>query len=653
MENKLIKVLVFLLAFTAPSCHQNKIPEETQSIIDNSGNRFQLEKVVNHYSKQPTDSIKLKAAYFLINNMDGWYYYSGKQLDEYQQYDKLIRRDPNHGEYFMHSFNRLYDPFSFHNLIKKNDLQSVSAEELITNIDMAFKVWERQPWGKSIDFNDFCEYILPYRIKDEIPEYNRGEIYEKFNPLLDSIRNVKGTVVEAGRIINDALNTPRWIFTERTSFLPHFQASQIIKYRTGSCREMTSLAFYVMRATGIPVAIDFVQQWPYRDSGHEFNVLLDSNKKMIAFLGAEDSPGTPHKPLTKKGKVFRHIFENNPESLANFIRSGDEVPDFLNDKKIRDVTDEYARVHSVNILLDSNSTVHLPKQRLVYLSVFNNTNWVPIDGVTIKDHEAHFKKIEGGIVYMAGYFHQLKIIPAGYPFILDDFGNIHYLKPDHQKMYPLMLLSRLFPITADNYNTWAIKGCHFQGAKRADFSDARDLYVIPNKPNPFWNTVGVKLKESFRYVRFWSPANTNMGEIEFYSKGRKLIGEPIGTNTGWYREKSFVRAFDGDTFTEFNSSGSTTPTWAGLDLHSTHSIDSIRYSPPLSEDSTARILPNHNYELFYWESGNWVSAGSKNSKGQTITFSLIPENALYLLKDKTQQVKERIFTYQNGKQIWW
>jgi hypothetical protein len=416
---------------------------------------------------------------------------------------------------------------------------------------------------------------------------------------------------------------------------------------------MTDLAFYVMRAVGIPVAIDFVQQWPYRNSGHEFNVLLDNNKKMIPFLGAEDSPGTPHKPMTKKGKVYRHIYENNFQSLANFIAPGDEVPAFLKDKKIKDVTDEYANIHSLIIDLNENGYVKMTQARIVYLTVFDNEKWVPVDGAIIHEGQANFKKIEGNIVYMPGYYKNGKVIPAGNPFILDEQGHMHLLIANHKFLIKDIDILRVFPITADSYDTWNIKGCHFQGANQSDFSDAHDLDVINNKPYPFWNTVGVKLRSPFRYVRYWSHKATNIGEIEFYGKNRKLRGRPIGTTTGWFKNKSFSRAFDDDIFTDFDSSGSSSPTWAGLDLGYGQVIDSIRYSPPIMEDSTARVLPNHKYELLYWDNNTWVLAGSKVATDNHVIFHLIPQNTLYLLKDISQRAKARIFTYTDRKQIWW
>lgn len=639
--------------FTVQACQQFTAPKEIKDIVESSDNQIELNKVIAHYSEEPSDSLKLKATYFLLKNMEGWYYYEGSQLDHYQEYFKLIRRDEQHGAYFMYAFNNLYAPFSVKNLKKCNDIETVRANDMINNIDLAFKVWQEQPWGKHLKFNDFCEYVLPFRIKDEVPADNRKDLYERFNHLLDSLRRINGDAVAAGRVINDELGQPKWLFTDRTSFLPHFKASQITKYRAGSCREMTDLALYVMRSVGIPVAIDFVQQWPYRSSGHEFNVLLDSHGKMVSFLGAEDSPGTPHKPLTKKGKVYRHIFENNPLSLANFIKPGEEVPVFLKDKKIKDVTDEYAVVHPVTILLGTNGYAKSANARLVYLTVFDNKKWVPIDGAVISNNQASFKKLEGNIVYMPGYYRNREILPAGSPFILDEHGQMHMLIASHKLKHQRMNVSRLFPITADNYDPWNIRNCRFQGSNKPDFSNAVDLYRIDNKPNPFWNAIQIKQTPAFRYLRFWSGSSTYIGEIEFYAKGKKLNGTPIGTTTGWFSEKTFKRAFDGDIFTDFDSNGSSSPTWAGLDLGSSHHVDSIRYSAPIREDTTTRVLPHHQYELFYWDKDIWVSAGNQTSTGTHLTFHLIPQNTLYLLKDRTESVEERIFTYVKGKQVWW
>lgn len=54
------------------------------------------------------------------------------------------------------------------------DSHVITASYLIRNIDHAFGMWEKQPWGKYIKFEDFCEYILPYRVAFEpLSEWER------------------------------------------------------------------------------------------------------------------------------------------------------------------------------------------------------------------------------------------------------------------------------------------------------------------------------------------------------------------------------------------------------------------------------------------------------------------------------------------------
>ncbi len=363
---------VFLIAIchlTIISCNNAKFsPEIEISLTKAGGNRHELENVINKYAKYKKDSLKLAAACFLINNLDGWYYYEGEQLDHYQDYLKLIRQDQNHGEYFLKSFNKLYGPFSIEKANRKYDIREVTSDQLIDNIECAFSSWQLEPWAKNISFQQFCNYILPFRILDEMPEYHRIGIYEEFRHSLDSIREKKGGLISAGTILNETLKKNPWIFSLRTSFLPHYNALRILDYRAGSCREMSDLAFYVMRAAGIPVAIDFIPQWPYRSMGHEFNVLLDENGKSIAFLGTEDDPGTAHKPLSRKGKVFRHMYSVDSSSLGMVKADDDIVPAFLADPRIKDVTDQYVKCFTVKTPMEDEKHLDPRAKKIGYLA---------------------------------------------------------------------------------------------------------------------------------------------------------------------------------------------------------------------------------------------------------------------------------------------
>ena len=146
----------------------------------------------------------------------------------------------------------------------------------------------------------------------------------------------------------------------------------------------------------------------------------------------------------------------------------------------------------------------------------------------------------------------------------------------------------------------------------------------------------------------------NMAEIEFYTlnngQPEKLSGKIIGTDKNYITDgTSRALAFDGNPltyFSEFDLNGA----WVGLDLGSPQLIDSIRFLPR-NDDNNIRI--GDEYELVYWDKGQWVSLGKQIAEDYMLHYTNVPENALYLLHNLSRGKEERIFTYENGKQIWW
>jgi len=128
-------------------------------------NRPELEKVLEHYSITPTDNLKLKAAVFLIGNMDGFFFYTSSELDiYYAALDSIFSLNERY-EYITEEqqnlLNRLKKP-NPSNFKTIRDIQYISAKFLIDNIDRAFEDW-KLPHAKALDFNEFCEYLLPYK----------------------------------------------------------------------------------------------------------------------------------------------------------------------------------------------------------------------------------------------------------------------------------------------------------------------------------------------------------------------------------------------------------------------------------------------------------------------------------------------------------
>lgn len=74
---------VLLLFFTC-ACSRD-LPSGVKKSLELAGeNRQELEKVLAHYQKDTADSLKLKAARFLIENMPGHFSYDSTNLDHYR-----------------------------------------------------------------------------------------------------------------------------------------------------------------------------------------------------------------------------------------------------------------------------------------------------------------------------------------------------------------------------------------------------------------------------------------------------------------------------------------------------------------------------------------------------------------------------------------
>ena len=154
-------------------------------------NRKELLKVIDRYSENPADSLRLRAAEFLIRNMPGHSYYKGELLENYLEYYPLLRKVKQaklKPEVAVDSIVGKYGPFDMSQLEYLEDIGTVDSAYLCDNIEWAFKVWEEQPWGKNVSFEDFCEYILPYRVGNETLSSWREDYYGRFNRVLDSLR---------------------------------------------------------------------------------------------------------------------------------------------------------------------------------------------------------------------------------------------------------------------------------------------------------------------------------------------------------------------------------------------------------------------------------------------------------------------------------
>ena len=195
--------ILLLGVITLISCSKNdSCLEYALQIAGENGT--ELTKVLNHYKKNPADSLKLKAAEFLISNMPWHYAYDSEKLKHFRNEILTTQRDSNVIEdVAMKILGDKYGEFSYDNSDIVFDSKIITSEYLIRNIEHSFMVWENIGWKNLISFNDFCEDILPYRVSTEPLEEWRENYYNTFQPLLDSLLVNKEDPVEACQILYD------------------------------------------------------------------------------------------------------------------------------------------------------------------------------------------------------------------------------------------------------------------------------------------------------------------------------------------------------------------------------------------------------------------------------------------------------------------
>ena len=154
------KLILLLGVLCMISCTRNVGLERT---FQRAGeNRAELEKVLRHYEE---DERKHDAALFLLERMADCYGYADPLIDSLQEL-RYLSSLPDR-EYWTDSVKKVWSHVSFHDSPKVYDAQVMTADYLINHIDHAFKVWDSRPWAQHYSFEEFCRYVLPYRLADE------------------------------------------------------------------------------------------------------------------------------------------------------------------------------------------------------------------------------------------------------------------------------------------------------------------------------------------------------------------------------------------------------------------------------------------------------------------------------------------------------
>lgn len=651
--NIVAKGILFLMACIFGSCAEttgdNKLDEALSIAREN---RIELEKVLDHYAG---DTLKLEAAKFLIRNMPGHYSYSDTTIViKYSQaVDSILEamKDSTHSV-VRDSINTYAQKTGITSLKTVQDIHIIKADYLIRNIDDAFDTWHGQ-WGRHLSFDQFCEMILPYKVEElQLLDDWRMRL-KTFHS--ESLRELewcdvyRNSTLEAARMLTRNLGDYMRPNYEGAVSYPIMKYEVNAKVPFGTCDYYAPIADAIMRSHGIPSVHDFTPHWACRRLGHSWNMMVAENGHNLTFNGVSSAPGDGHNLAEKMAKVYRHTYAINDE-LVELNQTEKYVPATFRTYFIKDVTREY--LGTVDVCVD---VTDVPEDaHYAYLAIYGDNDWVPMAYGRIKNGKATFNDMGRNVLYVPFCYDKNGTRKAvGHPFVLQSDGTARKLTPSAPKP---MKLKRKYPTLEYVYH-WQhrLDSCEFQASNDAKFNEYQVIHRISD-----CHATGFEVKvpdsiPAYRYWRFMSSnedTHGNVSEIYFFDKANKPVrGKVIGTKGTWNNLKGYEKenVFDGDILTFFDSPDGVLA-WVGMDFGKPIRLDRLFYYT--RSDGNA-VEPYDTYELFFWKNGMWNSVGKKKPGKPYVTYSKVPSNTVYLLRDMTKGKEERVFTYEDGKQIWW
>ena len=647
------RMLLGILLLCAPlleGCRGAWDAQVVKAIMASGENSGELKAVLKHYADEP---LKRRAACYLIGNMPGHFTYTGKEAQSYSRQmsgllDSLSFQDPYHDSRIIQSkIDSLRRHYSFSNFDKTDDVRTVTAGFLIANIEYAFDLWENGRWAQHLDFEEFCETILPYT-------FHNGYEHEDWRSAIRAMLDAETyETLDSYKYSSDMDHSPFWACKYLNGWLKNYYSRDDVPNGTvralsqsalprlpfGECDHFADIAVVVMRSLGIPVMEDFTPQWPFRSLGHTWNVLISTDGRKIAFGGCDVDPDVLHKPDQRMAKVYRRTYAADA-GLIRLNRKGKNVPPLFTNVFMKDVTPEYMK--TVDVTVRGWNIRH----RYAYLAVFDNAEWKPVCYGRRTAGGYRFEKIGKDILYLPVVSTEFGLQAIGAPFVIDSRGEKHDLQASDTGTSRVNLTRKYYLSQRMHMYAGRVIGGRFEASNDEAFREKELVHTVTSWRNT-WDSVSVKPSRAYRYWRYISPKDGlgNIAEVEFYSQeGECLRGRVVGTEGSYSVYDTTTNkyaVFDGNPLTYFDMPRSIAHPWSGMDLGEPREISAIRFLPRNDDNN---IRPGDEYELVCWSNGRWRSLGRKTAQGDTLSYDHIPSNALLLLHDLTRGKEERPFT---------
>ena len=592
---KYLIIIAFAIMFWGLFLACDKSVQQVLSFSDS--NRQELETVLKYYAN---DTTKLKAAKYLINNM----YHASR----------------NEGESIVY------------------DARCIKSEYLINEINAAFNSWECSPWREEIGFEDFCEYILPYRVVDEPLSSWRDSLRSEYDYLLRGIKDpIEAFVKVSGHVLN--------VFEKTNEGQKHPDVMALHHSLKGTCEQRSLYLVSVLRSLCIPAAYDFVPFWGnYSVNGHAWVAFVKNGRTFTMLPGdsvAKEYNSIDGSGFNDGGYLEHNYYEWDSIKRAPVImRSSYKIKDRMS-PMAENVSHQYGFKNSIKI-----NTCFAWGRAPALMSFHSGYGWrYVITGRSVFGG-IKYESLANGVVYLPSTYNKSIQRAIGHPFLFKD--SALYVFAPRKDSVQTVVLRRKYPLRKQWYNRWKeFVGAAIEVSNDSLFREKKIVYEFSKVPESIVLT-DIHLDTAYRYIRFHAhpEKRPEIAELKFYSQydSSPLEGRCISSRI---EEESVHSLFDND-YLSF-SPYVLRDYWVGLDLGAPKQISQFELCP---RHDMNMIQRNHVYELFYFDK-KWISLGKIKASADSIVYNDVPINAVLWLKNHTEGREERIFLYENGKQCFY
>lgn len=690
-----IGILSMLIIACICGCNDEYPCEVEEALTLAKGNRSELIKVLNNYQKAQ-DSLKYKAACFLISNMK-WHSSSciiegfdrkipiiwdrcdslytkmvGKIKDEYLDSQGVATQM----YYFSSVIRDLLKMSSIDtNVIlkqkKAEDLRYVSSSFLISHIDNAFDVWRKNEFAKHLTFENFCEYILPYRSIVGKDFFDCGKfLNDKFSKHINrsTEKNLRSYLFRYNHYTNKM-----W-FTLAPCKINHSVGIYDLFFTNAvDCETLSSNECNVLRACGFPVVVEYMVGYRAYRNRHYFCSFNDSLGMWHRFNAQSYGVDTINPIRVPSLNLYRNTFAAQKNSPYFLKGKGEFVPQELYHPCIKDITQEIYETGIISLPFSIDTS-----NKLAYLFAFNGGSYnglIPVTWGEIDRSKSQvtFQNVILNVLYFPMYMKDREPEAFSDPFYLTKDSltksyRINYLTSvDSVPSFGTLFLKRKFPCKQDLQQA-AIKMVNGKlwGANSEDFSDSTLLLTIERAPEPFLQEYALSSHQKYRYFRYDAPGIHEMSSIaelellEYQDSIRvdSLRATPLPLFTEEdvlsYRQDNYINAICAymsnprfHAFSDKNNLSFTYSTRVYIDLTKPVKIEKVRLLPRNADNI---ISPGDEYKLMYWENG-WKLISRQKAKYNYLKFENVPLNKIYWLIDISKGQEDLPFIYKDGKQL--